>query len=360
MPSRQSLAFLLVACSSLVAAPRAILEAPTQTAINTPGSEVTGEWKGVFQADGNDITLTVTLKQDPGGAKSATVLFDEFGNETVKEVRWEGTSFTLVLNRGLRLTGTFSQDGSQIRGTACAEQDPEAQLRFMLKRAGSASTKAPFPLKERYRKLEAMVPMRDGVQLYTAFYVPKDLSVKRPVLLQRTPYSSGPYGAEGMSLSVRIEALYLESGYILAFQDVRGRFQSQGTYQHIRPILPASPDPKATDESTDAYDTVDWIVRNLEGNSGKVGIRGLSYPGFYAAASLVRSIPRSKPSRPRRRSWTGSSGMTSTETGRCASTCSSSTRAISGRKPTIPRRFRTRAFRLGHLTGTATTWACRR
>jgi hypothetical protein len=136
--------------------------------------------------------------------------------------------------------------------------------------------------------------MRDGVELYTAVYVPKDLPGRHPILLNRTPYSSAPYGPDAYAYTYGSLEAFAREGYILAYQDVRGRFQSGGTYQHVRPMLPANHDPKAIDESTDTFDTIDWLVKHVEGNNGRVGLYGLSYPGFYAAAGLVRAHPALK------------------------------------------------------------------
>ena len=142
-----------------------------------------------------------------------------------------------------------------------------------------------------FTKHEYHVPMRDGVKLYTAVYTPIASEYKDagpyPFLMTRTPYSCEPYGPDKVMPHVTGNQRLLESGYILVCQDVRGRWDSEGTWIEMTP----SKDGKGIDESTDTYDTVDWLLKNVPANNGKVGILGISYPGFYAAASIVDSHP---------------------------------------------------------------------
>jgi uncharacterized protein len=142
-----------------------------------------------------------------------------------------------------------------------------------------------------YTKIEYRIPMRDGVRLYTAVYVPKLASGKHPILMERTPYSAGPYGSKNFG-EVLGSPKFKEKGYIFAVQDVRGQFMSEGVYENIRPFRSESK--AAIDESTDAYDTIEYLVKNVPDNNGKVGMLGISYPGFYAAAGAVNSHPALK------------------------------------------------------------------
>jgi uncharacterized protein len=156
-------------------------------------------------------------------------------------------------------------------------------------------------IKENYTKRELMIPMRDGVKLFTVVYEPKDKSQKYPIMLNRTPFSVMPYGKDdgGRDLyksSLGPDDLFAREGYIFAYQDVRGLWKSEGEFVHLRPAIRNSP--KATDESTDAYDTVDWLVRNVENNNGRVGLYGVSYPGFYALAGIIDSHPAIKAASP--------------------------------------------------------------
>ncbi|MBB6049769.1 CocE/NonD family hydrolase [Armatimonas rosea] len=142
-------------------------------------------------------------------------------------------------------------------------------------------------VEQRYTKRDVQIPMRDGTKLYTVIYTPKDTSEKHPILMERTPYSV-PYGADDFG---PVEGSYAQENYILVFQDVRGKYLSEGDYENVRPL---SPDGKGVDESSDTYDTIDWLVKNVEGNNGKVGMVGVSYPGFYAAVGAVRAHPALK------------------------------------------------------------------
>jgi putative CocE/NonD family hydrolase len=145
-----------------------------------------------------------------------------------------------------------------------------------------------FSIPEHYSKFEHRIAMRDGITLYTAVYVPKDLTRSYPILLMRTPYSCGPYGPDSYTQRLGPSRYVAEEGYIVACQDVRGRFMSEGLYDNMRPHVPGDSD---IDESSDTYDTIEWLIDNVEGNNGKVGMWGISYPGFYAAAALPEAHP---------------------------------------------------------------------
>ena len=152
-------------------------------------------------------------------------------------------------------------------------------------------------LAEHYTKYEHRIPMRDGVRLFTRVYVPKDDSQAWPIILTRTPYALKPYGADNyndVSGSFRTLA---KDKFILATQDVRGRYGSEGEFVHVRPFNPKK-GPKDSDESSDAWDTIDWLVKNMPNNNGKVGMFGISYPGFYTAMGMIDSNPALKAASP--------------------------------------------------------------
>lgn len=144
-----------------------------------------------------------------------------------------------------------------------------------------------------YEKFEYLIPMRDGIKLFTSVYVPKKKSEKYPILITRTPYSVGPYG-DARKSSLHPSNLFVEEKFIFVFQDVRGSFMSEGKFVNMRPQLTEYNNNKDIDESTDTYDTVDWLIKNIDGNNGKVGLWGISYPGFYAAAACINSHPSVK------------------------------------------------------------------
>ena len=153
-------------------------------------------------------------------------------------------------------------------------------------------------VKANYTKYEYRISMRDGKRLFTAVYVPKDDSQSYPILLKRTPYSVKPYGVDQYPENLGPSPLFGNEGYIFVYQDVRGRWMSEGEFVHMRPHRPTKNGKRDIDESTDTWDTVDWLVKNVRGNNGQVGIAGISYPGFYTAAGIIDSHPAIKAASP--------------------------------------------------------------
>ena len=165
---------------------------------------------------------------------------------------------------------------------------------FLLALAAAAQNeqrRAP-DLPKLFEKRIALIPMRDGVKLYTEIYTPREAQKPLPMLMNRTPYgvSAGP-----QSYSHRLygDQQFFADGYILVYQDIRGRYGSGGTFEMNRPVHDPK-DPKGTDESTDTYDTIDWLVKNVANNNGRIGVRGISYDGFLAAMAMVNPHPALK------------------------------------------------------------------
>ncbi|MDR3712595.1 MAG: CocE/NonD family hydrolase [Puia sp.] len=149
-------------------------------------------------------------------------------------------------------------------------------------------------IRDNFIKKEAAIPMRDGVRLYTVLYIPKDTTGSYPFLMERTPYSSGPYGKDDWETSLGPNRILGKEKYIFVQQDVRGRYMSEGQFEEMTPHREDKKTPQDTDESTDTYDTVDWLLKNIKHNNGRVGLYGVSYPGFYASASLPDAHPAIK------------------------------------------------------------------
>lgn len=147
-------------------------------------------------------------------------------------------------------------------------------------------------IKNNFDKKEVYIEMRDGTKLFTAIYTPKDISEKKkyPILMQRTCYSVAPYGEENFKKSLGPNQYLLKDKYIYVYQDVRGRYMSEGIFTNMTPQV-AHKTKKDIDESTDTYDTVDWLIKNIKNNNGKVGQYGTSYPGFYAAVGALANHP---------------------------------------------------------------------
>ena len=157
-----------------------------------------------------------------------------------------------------------------------------------------------FDVRAHYTKYEYRIPMRDGVRLFTAVYVPKDASPTHsyPFLMERTPYSIEPYGEDHYPGRLGPSEEYERAGYIFVLQDVRGRYMSEGKWQEMTPHVDQPRSKTDVDESTDAYDTIDWLLKHVPYNNGRVGIWGLSYLGFYTAASIIDSHPAIKAASP--------------------------------------------------------------
>ena len=145
-----------------------------------------------------------------------------------------------------------------------------------------------------YTKHEYMVPMRDGVKLMTSVFVPNDTTKTYPMLMKRTPYNVAPYGEDKYPSKLGPSELFVTAGYIFVNQDVRGRFASEGRFTQVTPHLPNKTKPTDVDESSDTYDTIEWLLKNVQNHNGRVGMYGISYPGFYAAAGMIDAHPALK------------------------------------------------------------------
>ena len=167
---------------------------------------------------------------------------------------------------------------------------------FVLHGYSTAQTEA--EVKANYDKLEQLIPMRDGVKLFTSIYMPKDRSRPYPIMLNRTPYTVTPYGPDKYRPSLGPSLFMQNEKYIFVYQDVRGKFMSEGEWVEVRPHKTAKSGPKDIDESTDAYDTIEWLVKNVPNNNGRIGMWGISYPGFYASMGAIDAHPALKASSP--------------------------------------------------------------
>ncbi|WP_339920469.1 CocE/NonD family hydrolase [uncultured Flavobacterium sp.] len=152
----------------------------------------------------------------------------------------------------------------------------------------------PNTVSDNYTKKEVHIKMRDGASLYTAIYTPKDHSKKYPMIMQRTPYSCAPYGPDQFKKSIGPSETMMKEGYIVVYQDVRGRWMSDGLYDNMCAFIPNKKSKKDVDEASDTYDTIDWLVKNADNNNGNVGVWGISYPGFYSTYSLLSRHPALK------------------------------------------------------------------
>lgn len=150
-------------------------------------------------------------------------------------------------------------------------------------------------IRDNYTKKELYIPMRDGIKLYTAVYIPNDNTEKHPILMNRTPYSCSPYGMDNFRAFWNNHwRYYMRERYIIVLQDVRGRYMSEGEFEDVRPFNANKTGVNEIDEASDTYDAIDWLVKNLPSNNGRVGIFGISYPGFYSTMAAASAHPALK------------------------------------------------------------------
>ena len=150
--------------------------------------------------------------------------------------------------------------------------------------------------KNNYNKYEYQIPMRDSIKIFTIVYIPKDASASNtyPIMLNRTPYSIGPYGKDKYAGNIGPSETMVKEKYIFVNQDVRGRYMSEGTWTNMTPHIPNKKTNKQIDESSDTYDAIEWLLKNVPYHNGRVGQSGISYPGFYASAGSIDAHPALK------------------------------------------------------------------
>ncbi|HBF72184.1 MAG TPA: X-Pro dipeptidyl-peptidase, partial [Alteromonas australica] len=149
-------------------------------------------------------------------------------------------------------------------------------------------------IRANYTKYEYQIPMRDDVKLFTSVYVPNDDSKTYPMMFQRTPYRVAPYGADKYKTRLGPSDAFEKEGFIFVFQDVRGKFMSEGEFVNMRPQDAYKRGNSATDDATDTYDSIEWLVKNVDNNNGNVGMWGTSYPGYYTSVGAINSHPALK------------------------------------------------------------------
>ena len=153
-------------------------------------------------------------------------------------------------------------------------------------------------ISENYIKREYLIPMRDGVKLFTQVYSPVDTSQKYPIMIRRTPYGNPPYGENAFKDSLGPSWLFTEEGFIFVYQDCRGKYKSEGEFAVMQPFKTDKRGPQDTDDSSDTYDTIDWLLKNIPNHNGRVGQWGISYPGWHTVMGMIDAHPALKASSP--------------------------------------------------------------
>jgi putative CocE/NonD family hydrolase len=245
----------------------------------------------------------------PGqGTVILQVYFKDRTLRTVESGDGESTTFTRVEGRERQFAKVSPEKGTFLFEFLADERGHLTRFRVVNEKLGLDVTgikKAAFDdakadpasrsdrlgyFERHYRKSEHRVPMRDGVRLFTQIFEPLDASELHPIVIFRTPYGLAPYGEAFPNMTVPSLG-FLKENYILVYQDIRGRGLSEGTFEFVRPYREVKNGPADIDESSDAYDTVDWLLNNVPGHNGRVGIWGISYPGFTAAMGAIDAHP---------------------------------------------------------------------
>lgn len=256
---------------------------------------IEGDWYGKADVQGLELRINVHVKSDGQGGFSSTFDSPDQGAFSIPSTsttfRFPDFTFTHD-GAGFKYSGKVNPSYDQISGIL-SQGEQSLSIVFGRKRieAPAGSTEA---LKKRYDKKEVYITMRDGVRLFTSIYTPKKSNTPHPILLNRTPYNIEPGGPETFNSLIHSYSRYTEEEYILVFQDVRGKFMSEGIFEDIRPVIPVKKSKKDIDETTDTWDTVDWLVKNIQNNNGNVGIFGISYPGFYSTMGIINAHPAVK------------------------------------------------------------------
>ncbi len=255
---------------------------------------IEGDWYGKSTWAGLEYRIYLHIKPADHGYDCTIddVELEDFGlPATTTAFKFPDFSFSHN-DSGMKYAGRVNAAYTEIAGIL--EQDGvKMELNFG-RTPIAAPPLSPEDIKRKYDKQETYIAMRDGVKLFTSIYAPKNNSAPHPILLWRTPYNIEPGGPDKFSRLTQEFRRFLAGEYILVLQDVRGRFMSEGVFEQIRPFTPRKRNRRDSDETTDTWDTIDWLVKNVRNNNGKVGIHGISYPGFYSTMALINAHPALK------------------------------------------------------------------
>lgn len=264
--------------------------------ISLPGlsQSIEGDWYGKADVHGMILRISVHVKASGDGFTSTWDSPDQgvMGFPSTTTIfKFPDFSFSYS-EAGFKYSGKVDQAYTEIHGFLTQNN---AKFEIVFARTPIAPpSNSMTTLKEKYDKQEVYITMRDGVKLFTSIYTPKNSTGPNPILLNRTPYDIEPGGQNEYNYFLLFWSRYTEDHYIIVFQDVRGRYMSEGSFEDIRPIVAVRKSDKDIDESTDTWDTVDWLIKNVKANNGNVGIFGISYPGFYSTMGAINAHPAVK------------------------------------------------------------------
>jgi uncharacterized protein len=254
---------------------------------------IEGDWYGKLKVHEIELRFNIHISLAGNGYTSKWDSPDQgvFGiASSSTEYKFPEISFSNA-EAGFTFKGEVNATFTEITGTF-KQGNMNTELRF--ERTSLSATDPADVLKQKYDKQEVYITMRDGVKLFTSIYTPKNNSVTHPLLINRTPYNIEPGGPDEFNVFMQVYKRYTDKEYIMVFQDVRGKYMSEGEFEYIRPVIPGKKNKYEIDESTDTWDTVDWLIKNVINNNGNVGIFGISYPGFYSTMGLINAHPAVK------------------------------------------------------------------
>lgn len=260
----------------------------------TTAQTIAGDWYAIASVQGMNLRLALHITATPEGNFSGTFDSPDQGaygipltSVTLKDQDFEfsfsqgGLSYSGMVDPGYTfIMGTMKQGGQNISFPLRRTQ-PEMPENSTAK------------IRKKYDKQEVYIEMRDGVKLFTSIYTPKNGNGQSPMLLNRSPYNSEPAGESEYNFFVSVYYRFIKEGYVLVFQDVRGRYMSEGKFVNVRPFNPDKKG-KEIDEASDTYDTAEWLVKNVKNTNGKIGVMGISYPGFYSTMAILANHPAIK------------------------------------------------------------------
>ncbi len=255
---------------------------------------IEGDWYGKASIQGIELRINVHVKSADQGYSSTWDSPDQGAMgipSTTTSFKFPDFSFTHE-GAGFKYSGKTNASYTEITGNL-VQGGQSLPITFGRKTIEAASNSIEA-LKLKYDKKEVYITMRDGVRLFTSVYTPKNTSVTHPILLNRTPYNIEPGGPESFNYFMQLYVRYTNGEYIMVFQDVRGKHMSEGVFEDIRPVIPLKKNNKDIDETTDTWDTVDWLIKNVPDNNGRLGIFGISYPGFYSTMGIINAHPAVK------------------------------------------------------------------
>lgn len=248
---------------------------------------LTGKWWGLLTLPQIELRIVIQIDADSAGYHTVLLSPDQ-GPWAIPltsfhfdfpDIKFTQTNLNLSYEGWVdasysKITGTFNQNENTAGLIFTRDSIPPSEC-------------STANIQSKYTKKEVYITMRDSVRLFTSYYIPKDTTKTYPMLFIRTPYNSEPGGQDQFNYMIGFYCRFIKENYIMVFQDVRGRYMSEGIFEDIRPFIPDKRSNKDIDEASDTWDAVDWLVKNVSHNNGKVGVSGISYPGFYATMAIL-------------------------------------------------------------------------